>query len=90
MYLKSFWLIEILSTVYTILNLDFGAIGISVRVAGDEASTNNDELASCGDKSTSTNSLMHNKYCIIDGESDVGVLITGSLNWTFSLSKSFY
>lgn len=58
-----------------------------MRVAGDNASTSTDESASYGDKTTPTNSLMHNKYCIIDGESDVGVLITGSLNWTFSVSK---
>ncbi|XP_055298904.1 mitochondrial cardiolipin hydrolase-like [Sitodiplosis mosellana] len=33
--------------------------------------------------------LMHHKFCLIDGTSPKGVLITGSLNWTYGgLSKN--
>lgn len=30
--------------------------------------------------------LMHNKFCLIDGTNAKGVLITGSLNWTYGVS----
>lgn len=30
--------------------------------------------------------LMHHKFCLIDGTSAKGVLITGSLNWTYGVS----
>lgn len=29
--------------------------------------------------------LMHHKFCLIDGTSAKGVLITGSLNWTYTV-----
>lgn len=32
--------------------------------------------------------LMHNKFCLIDGTNARGVLITGSLNWTYGVSRS--
>lgn len=30
--------------------------------------------------------LMHHKFCLIDGTTAKGVLITGSLNWTYGVS----
>lgn len=30
--------------------------------------------------------LMHNKFCLIDGTNAKGILITGSLNWTYGVS----
>lgn len=36
----------------------------------------------CGD----VTKKMHHKFCLIDGTRSDGVLITGSLNWTYSVS----
>lgn len=30
--------------------------------------------------------LMHHKFCLIDGTSNRGLIITGSLNWTYGVS----
>lgn len=33
--------------------------------------------------------LMHNKFCLIDGTASRGILITGSMNWTYGVSLVF-